>query len=86
MQLTKLGRFELSRQESVGRRAFFVERYFRVLLTSLASNGAVHVRGRVLKFTYVVDDDPTELDVHTYTIAFSPSVWIKCISVLIIRN
>ena len=39
MQLTKLGRTESFRKESIGRRAFsvFVERYFRVLLTSLAS-------------------------------------------------
>ena len=28
-----------------------------ILLTSLASNGAVHVRGGVLKFTLVVDND-----------------------------
>ena len=29
------------------------------------------------KFTYVVDNDTTVHDVHTYTVAFSPSVLIK---------
>ena len=32
----------------------------------------------VLKFTHVVDNDTTVHDVFTYTIAFSPSVLIKC--------
>ena len=40
--------------------------------------GAVHVRGGVLKSTLVVDNDTTVHDVHTYTVAFSPSVLIKC--------
>ena len=41
-------------------------------LTSLASNGAVHVRGGVIKFRLVVDNDTTVHAVHTYTVAFSP--------------
>ena len=32
----------------------------------------------VLKFTYVVDNDTTVHGVHTNTVAFSPSVLIKC--------
>ena len=32
----------------------------------------------MLKFTHVVDNDTTVHDVHTYTVAFSPSVLIKC--------
>ena len=32
----------------------------------------------LLKFTHVVDSDTTVHDVHTYTVAFSPSVLIKC--------
>ena len=39
---------------------------------------AIHVRGGVLKFTSVVDNDTTVHDVHTYTVASSPSVLIKC--------
>ena len=50
---------------------------FRVSLTSLASKGAIIVRGGVLKFTHVVDND-TVHDVHTCTVAFSPSVLINC--------
>ena len=39
---------------------------------------AIHVRGGVWKFTHVVENDTTVHDVHTYTVAFSPSVLIKC--------
>ena len=39
---------------------------------------AIHVRGGVLKFTHVVENDTTVHDVHAYTVAFSPSVLIKC--------
>ena len=39
---------------------------------------AITVRG-VLSFTHVVDNDTTVHDVHTHTVAFSPSVLIKCI-------
>ena len=31
-----------------------------------------------MKFTHVVDNDTTVHDVHTYTVAFSPSVLVKC--------
>ena len=79
MQLTKLGRFELFAQESVGSRAFLASLLngtsafcSRVLHQSLQST-----RGGVLKFTSVVDNDTTMHDVHTYTVAFSPSVLIK---------
>ena len=48
------------------------------LLTSLASNGAVYVRGGVMKFRLVVDIVTTVHAVHTYTVAVSPSVLIKC--------
>ena len=36
--------------------------------------GAIRVRGGVLKSTLVVGNDTTVHDVHTYTVAFSPSV------------
>ena len=36
------------------------------------------MKGAVLKFTHVVDNDTTVHDVHTYTVAFGPSVLIKC--------
>ena len=39
---------------------------------------AIHVRGGVLKPRLVVDNDTTVHDVHTYAVAFSPSVLIKC--------
>ena len=39
---------------------------------------AVQVRGGVFKSTLVVDNDTTVHDVHTCTVAFSPSVLIKC--------
>ena len=39
---------------------------------------AIHVRGGVLKLTSVFDNDTTVHDVHTYTVAFSPSVLIQC--------
>ena len=32
----------------------------------------------MLTFTHVVDTDTTVHDVHIYTVAFSPSVLIKC--------
>ena len=51
---------------------------FRLLLTSLASKGAITVRGGVLKSTLVVDNDTTVHGVHTDTVASSPSVLIKC--------
>ena len=80
MQLTKIGRFELFRQESVGRRAFSVSLLndtsafcSRVLHQSCNPN-----EKGVLKFTHVVDNDTQVHDVHTYTAAFSPSVLIKC--------
>ena len=38
----------------------------------------IHVRRGVLKFASVVDKDTTVHDVHTYIVAFSPSVLIKC--------
>ena len=41
-----------------------------ILLTSLASNGAVHVRGGVIKCSPVVDNDTTVHAVHIYTVAF----------------
>ena len=34
----------------------------------------------VLKYTSVVDNDTTVHGVHAYTVAFSPSVLIKCSS------
>ena len=39
---------------------------------------AMTVRGGVLKFTLVVDNDTTVHGVHTDTLAVSPSVLIKC--------
>ena len=39
---------------------------------------AITVRGRVLALTLVVDNDTTVHDVHSCTVAFSPSVLIKC--------
>ena len=48
---------------------------------------AITVRGGVLKFTHVVDNDTTLHDVHTDTVAFSPPVLIMCsICLLIIRH
>ena len=52
--------------------------FFRVLLTSLASGSAITVREGVPKFTLVVDNDTTVHDAHKDTVAFSPSVLIKC--------
>ena len=52
--------------------------FFRVLLTSLASTVAITVRGGVLKFTLVADNDTTVHDEQTLTVAFCPSVLIKC--------
>ena len=46
---------ELFGQETVSRRAFSVQWILPLLLTSLASNGAVHVRGGVIKSTLVFD-------------------------------
>ena len=42
--------------------------HFRVLLTSLASKIAITMRGGVLKFTLVVDNDTTVHNVHTSTV------------------
>ena len=77
MLLTKLERLELFGQISWQTcfLSFFVERYFRV---ESCIKVAIHVRGGVLKFTSVVDDDTTVHDVHTNTVSFSLSVLIKC--------
>ena len=40
--------------------------------------GAIIVRGSVLKPTHVLDNDTTVHGEHTKTVAFSPSVLIKC--------
>ena len=44
--------------------------------------GAFHVRGVVLKFTHVADNDTIVHGVHTHTDAFSPKSWSCVVSVL----
>ena len=55
-----------------------IERYFHVFFFFFAHAScikvAITVRGRVLKFTLVVDNDTTVHDVHTSTVAFSQSL------------
>ena len=68
MQLTNLGRFELFRQESVGRRNGIP----RVAHESCIIV-AIHARGGVLKFTDVVDNDTAVHDVHTQLLSIPQS-------------
>ena len=89
MQLTKLGRFELFRQEeSVGRRLFsflcwsVLPRFAHETCIKVA----IHARGGVLKVTSAVDNDTTVHDVHTSTVASSPQSWSSVVSVFIIRH
>ena len=78
MQLTKLGNVELY---SFGRRAFSIsllDGTSAVDSRILHQKGAIHARGGLLKFTHVINNDTIMHAVHTYTLAFSPSVLIKC--------
>ena len=62
MQLTRLGRFELYRQESGGRRAFSVSLLNGTSAfgsANVALKGAICTRGGVLKFIHVVNNDTT---------------------------
>ena len=67
------------RHESVGRRALSVSLLndTSAFCSRVLRQSCIHVRGGVLKFTHVVDNDTTVHDVQTYTVAFSPSVLIK---------
>ena len=69
---------ELFGQETASRRAFSVLWILPLFAHESCIEGTVRARGGVLKSTLVVDDDTTVHDVHTYTVAFSPSVLIKC--------
>ena len=70
---------ELFRQESVGRRVFFdFVDHSAIWLANLASKGAIFVRGGVFESTLVGDNDTAVHGVHSNTVAFSPSVLMKC--------
>ena len=56
----------------------FRNRYSYCVLYDTCIKVAIHVRGGVLKFAHVVDNDTTLHDVHTHTVAFSPAVLIGC--------
>ena len=43
-----------------------------IWLANTASKGAIFVRGGVIKFRLVVDNDTTMHAAHTHTVAFSP--------------